>query len=84
MKYKSIKVFSTPTCPYCKMVKEYLNKQNIQFEDVDVGKNKEAAKELIDISGQMGVPVTVLEKEGGENQIIIGFDQVALEDAFKD
>ncbi|MFH1749728.1 MAG: glutaredoxin family protein [bacterium] len=81
--YKKIKVFSTPTCPYCQIVKDFLAKNSIKFEDVNVDKDEKTAKELIDISGQMGVPVTVFEKEDGEKQIIIGFDQAALEDALK-
>ena len=83
MEYKSVKVFSTPTCPYCKMVKDYLDENNIKFENIDVSTDQKAAKELVDISGQMGVPVTVIEKEDGKKQTIIGFDKDALEDALK-
>ena len=75
---------STSTCPYCKMVKDFLKKKGIIFENIDVAKNKKAADELLEFSGQMGVPVTILEKENGEKQTIIGFDQQALKDAFKD
>jgi len=83
MKFKLIKVFSTPTCPYCQTVKDFLVKNNIKFEDIDVSKDEKTAKELINTSGQMGVPVTVFEKEDGGKQVIIGFDQAALEDILK-
>ncbi|MFC1656558.1 glutaredoxin family protein [Patescibacteria group bacterium] len=83
MKYKSIKIYSTSTCPYCIQVKDFLKKKMVEFEDIDVGADEKAAKELVDISGQMGVPVTILEKDDGQKQTIIGFDQAALEDALK-
>lgn len=70
---KSVKVYSTLTCPYCAMAKEFLQKNNIEFEDVDVGTNQEAAQEMVDKSGQMGVPVLDIDGE-----IIVGFDKKAI------
>ena len=67
---KSVKVYSTPTCPYCKMAMQFLTENNIQFEDVDVSANQSAAQEMISRSGQMGVPV--LDIDG---QIVVGFDK---------
>ncbi len=72
-KKKRVTVYSTESCPYCYMVKDFLNEHNIPFEDIDVGKNREAAQEMIRKTGQMGVPV--IEIDG---KIIIGFDQEAL------
>lgn len=71
----NVKVYSTPTCPYCKLVKEYFTEKGIAFEDVDVAADGEAAKEMVKISGQMGVPV--IEIEG---QIIVGWNKSALEE----
>ena len=65
-----IKVYSTPTCPYCKMAKQFLAENNVQFEDIDVSVNQNAAQEMIQKSGQMGVPV--LDIDG---QIVVGFDK---------
>ncbi len=70
---KSVKVYSTATCPYCKMAKEFLAEKNVTFEDVDVGQNKEAAKEMVEKSGQMSVPVIDID-----GKIIIGFDKKAI------
>lgn len=70
-----IKVYSTPTCPYCKLVKDYLMEQKLPFEEIDVAANGEAAKEMVKISGQMGVPV--IDVNG---QIIVGWNKQALED----
>lgn len=66
----SVKVYSTPSCPYCIALKEFLKEKNIQFEDVDVSQNEEAAKEMIEKSGQMEVPI--IEIDG---QIVVGFDK---------
>lgn len=71
-----LKVYSTPTCPYCKLVKEFLHEQHVAFDEVDVAADAEAAKHMVKISGQMGVPVVDV---GG--QIIVGWNKQALQDA---
>lgn len=65
-----VRVFSTPTCPYCVALKNYLHEHNIEFEYIDVSQDLEAQKEMIERSGQYGVPVTDINGE-----IIIGFNQ---------
>lgn len=67
---KKVKIYSTPTCPYCIRAKQFLKDNNITFEDVDVSSNAAAGEEMVAKSGQMGVPV--LDIEG---QIIVGFDR---------
>jgi len=67
---KKVRVFSTPGCPYCYTLKEFLKEHGIEFEDIDVSTNGEAAKEMIEKSGQMGVPVVEID-----GQIVIGFDK---------
>ena len=69
----NVKIYSTPTCPYCKIAKQYLTENNIQFEDVDVSNNQAAAQEMVDKSGQMGVPV--LDIDGN---IVVGFDKAKI------
>ncbi len=73
---KNVKIYSTPTCPYCIRAKQFLKDSNIEFENVDVSTNPDKAQEIVDKSGQMGVPV--LDIEG---QIIIGFDKEAIQKA---
>ena len=58
-----IKVYSTKTCPFCKMAKEYLSSKNISFQDIDVSIDKAAAEEMVKVSGQMGVPVILVNGE---------------------
>ncbi len=67
---KNVRVYSTPTCPFCIRAKKFLKDNNIDFEDIDVSKDPLKAQEMIKISGQMGVPVLDI---GGD--IIIGFDR---------
>lgn len=69
-----IKVYSTPTCPYCRMAKEYLDKKGFEFEEVDVAVDREAAQEMIRKSGQMGVPQIEIN-----DKIIVGFDKEAID-----
>jgi glutaredoxin 3 len=72
-------VYSTNTCPFCTMAKDWLKQQGVEFEDVNVGTDQERAKEMMDKSGQMGVPVIDVDGE-----IIIGFDKPKLESALKE
>ena len=67
---KSIKVYSTPTCPWCIRVKQFLKENNIEFTNLDVGSNQQAADEMVKKTGQMGVPVLDIDGE-----MIIGFDK---------
>jgi len=71
-----VKVYSTPNCPYCTMTKEFLKEKNIPFKDVNIAEDQEQAREMIEKSGQQGVPVTDID-----GQIIIGFDKEELKKA---
>jgi len=71
-------VYSTTTCPFCIMVKDWLKGKNVEYNDFNVGLDQEKAKEMMEKSGQMGVPVIDIEGE-----IIIGFDKPKLEAALK-
>ena len=68
MKKHNVKVYSTATCPYCVMAKDYFKENGVEFKDVDVGRDREAAKEMIEKSGQMGVPVIDID-----GNILVGF-----------
>ncbi len=67
---KRVIVYSTPSCPWCTRLKNYLKEKNIKFEDVDVAANRSRAEEMQRKSGQMGVPQTDIQ-----GQIIVGFDK---------
>ena len=67
-------VYSTSTCPWCARVKSFLKEKGVKFKDVNVEDDQKAAREMVDKSGQMGVPV--IDFNG---KIIVGFDETALE-----
>ncbi len=67
-------VYSTPSCHYCKKVKEYLAAKNIAYEEYDVAALHDKRKEMVEKSGQLGVPV--LDFNG---EIIVGFDEDRLD-----
>ena len=66
----NIKVFSTPSCPYCVRLKNYLNEKNIPFEHIDVAGDQAGLQYMITVSGQMGVPVIMID-----DYVIVGFDK---------
>lgn len=75
MTAKKIKLYSTTTCPYCIMEKQWLDINKIQHEVVYVDRNESEALKMIKNTGQMGVPVTEISDEGGNTQYVVGFDQ---------
>ncbi len=70
---KNVIIYSTPTCHFCHMAKEFLTTNNIKFTDYDVATDLEKRKEMVDKSGQMGVPVIDIEGE-----LMVGFEQDRL------
>jgi len=71
---KKVIVYSTSTCPYCKRAKAYLSRKGIDYTEINVAQDKENAKELIQKSGQMSVPVIIVDDE-----IVVGFNQSRLD-----
>ena len=71
-----VTVYSTPTCPWCKKVKEYLSEKKVNFIEVNVAEDDKAREEMVQKSGQMGVPVIIIGEE-----IIIGFDHKKIDKA---
>ncbi len=76
-----VTMYTTRTCPFCKMQKEYLNSKNIVFDEILVDEKPEEAQKMIAISGQMGVPFTVIVKDNGEQANILGFDRARIDEA---
>ena len=73
-----VTVYSTESCPWCHKAKDFLKENNIEFEDKDISSNEEALNEMVEKSGQRGVPVLDIDGE-----IIVGFDQEAIKKALK-
>ena len=73
-----VKIYSTPTCVYCKTLKEYLSNHKIEFLNIDVSKDKKELEKMIKDSGQMAVPVIDIDGE-----VIIGFDKAKIDKLLK-
>ncbi len=72
----SVTIYSTPTCGYCNLAKDYFRKNNINFQDFNVASDVRKAEEMMQKSGQMGVPVIDIN-----GKIIVGFNQGEIERA---
>jgi glutaredoxin-like YruB-family protein len=72
---KNIIIYTTPVCPWCHRAKEYLSSKGFSYTDYDVASDREKAKEMIQKSGQMAVPVIVIGEE-----IIVGFNQTRIDE----
>jgi glutaredoxin-like YruB-family protein len=66
----TVKVYTTPTCPYCYTLKEFLKEHNIEFEDIDISKDEKVKDDIIKRSGAIGAPI--IEVDG---EIVVGFDK---------
>lgn len=72
----NVLIYSTPTCPYCDMVKDYFKKNNIEYTEYSVNENEEKAKEMVEKSHQLGVPVIDID-----GTIIVGFNRAEIDKA---
>ncbi len=70
-----VKIYSTQTCPFCKMEKEYLDGHGINYENIFIDEDSKAAQDLMVLEGQIGVPFTVFTKEDGSKETLLGFDR---------
>jgi len=69
-----VTIYSTPSCPFCRRTKDFFKNKNIEFRDVNVAGDREGAREMIEKSGQFGVPVIDID-----GTIIVGFDRGKIE-----
>ncbi len=76
---KKVRIYSTPTCTYCIVLKRYLDEKGVDYEEVDISKDEKAQKEMVEKTGQMGVPVTEIGEE-----LVIGFDKNKIEELLDD
>ena len=75
----TVKIYTTTHCPYCVMAKDFFKKNDIKYTEVNVEEDEAGAEEMIEKSGQMGVPVIDIN-----GQIIVGFNKPAIEKALKE
>jgi len=74
---RKVTVYSTKNCPYCRMAKAFLDKQGVLYENIDVDEDIKAAEKIIELSGQRGLPVIIVDDE-----VIVGFDSPRLNELF--
>jgi glutaredoxin 3 len=70
---KKVTIYSTPTCHFCQMAKEYFKANNVPYDEFNVASDLEKRKEMMEKSGQLGVPVIIID-----NQVTVGFDRPKL------
>ncbi|MDP2704349.1 MAG: glutaredoxin family protein [bacterium] len=72
----NVTIYTTPSCVYCKIAKEFFRENNIKYTELNVVEDDEAREEMVEKSGQMGVPVIMVG-----DQVIIGFDEDKVSEA---
>jgi glutaredoxin len=75
---KNITIYTTNTCAYCVMVKKWLASKSIAYDEVNLDNNPERAKEALEVSGQLAVPVTVVTKNDDSREVIVGYNLAKL------
>jgi Glutaredoxin and related proteins len=78
LKVKKVRLYATTSCPYCKMEASFLDQNKVDYDFVLVDLDRNAAQEMVQKTGQMGVPVTEIVYENGDEEYIIGFDRSKL------
>lgn len=75
-----IKIYSTPTCTYCNLAKQFFTQHNVQYEEFNVAADANRRNEMMERSGQLGVPVIIVPKKTGGEEVIVGFQEDAIRD----
>jgi len=75
---KDITLYSTMSCPYCRMEKNWLDSKQVKYNVIFVDLNHIEAQKMVEKTGQMGVPVTEILYDDAESEYIIGFDRTKL------
>ena len=74
-----IEVYTTPSCPYCTKIKQWLDENGYDYEEHNVAENREKAKEMIQLTGRRGVPQTAIG-----DQVVMGFQPDKIQEAIDD
>ena len=69
----TVEVYSTPTCMYCNLLKDFLKENKVEFTEINVAEDEDKRNYIVEKSGQMGVPVTIIGDE-----VIVGFNQAKI------
>ena len=75
---KNITIFTTNTCAYCKMVKQFLNTKGFTYDEINLDTQPEKQQEAFELSGQLTVPITLVTKADDSRQVIVGYNLAQL------
>ncbi len=75
---KNITIFTTNTCGYCKMVKQFLNTKGLSYDEINLDSQPEKQQEAFELSGQLTVPITLVTKTDDTRQVIVGYNLAQL------
>lgn len=75
---KNITIYTTSTCAYCPMVKKYLSAKGLTYEEVNLDSNPERQAEVLELSGALTVPVTVITKDDDSRSVVVGYNLAKL------
>jgi glutaredoxin 3 len=75
---KNITIFTTNTCAYCKMVKQFLNTKGLTYDEINLDSQPEKQQEAFELSGQLTVPITLVTKADDSRQVIVGYNLAQL------
>ena len=75
---KKVTIYSTPACGYCNIAKDFFKENKVEYTAYDVATDEEKRDEMVEKTGQMGVPVIMIGDEGAEPEIVIGFDKARI------
>ena len=78
---KNVTIYSTDTCHFCHLAKDYFTAHNVPFTDINVGTDMVRRTEMIEMTGQMGVPVISITEEGKDPIIMVGFNEKLIADS---
>ena len=73
-----VTIYSTPSCTYCHMAKDFFKAKNVAFTEIDVAADQSKAEEMVEKSGHMGVPVILVKGDDGKEEVLVGFDKYKL------
>ena len=80
MEVKTIEIYSTPTCGFCTMLKSYLDSKAVKYTAYDLAETPEKVPEMMEVSGQGGVPVTVLNRGASNQVVVVGFNKPRIDE----
>lgn len=75
---KNITIFTTSTCAYCPMVKKWLTSKNLSYDEVNLEQHPERQQEVLQMSGALTVPVTIVTKQDDTKEVVVGFNLAKL------